>query len=400
MTTTAEAMRSHAGSAFFERGFRPFFFGAGVWGALSLPVWLWMFASGSDVPAYVSGREWHIHEMLYGYLAAALTGFTLTAVPNWTGRMPVVGRPLAALFAVWIAGRIAFFFSGAIPVLAAVIDSAFLILLAGLIWREVIAGGNKRNIPVCVLVSLIALGNVLFHITRLAEVTLIDETFDERLTLVAISLLLMLIGGRIVPSFTRNWLMKWGIRDEARLPAPFGPFDRSTMAMTVVILLLWLFLPDWKLTAAAFALMAVRHFIRLLRWKGWTTFAEPLVTILHAGYLWIPVWCALMAVSIAWPDVLDYSTAIHALTAGAIVTMTLAVMTRASLGHSGRPLTADRITQIIYLLAILGAIARLFAPLSPMGYAPTVHLSGTLTALAFLIFAVHYAKVFFRPRAA
>ena len=397
---TAASMRAHAGPAFFERGFRPFFFAAGVWGALALPLWLWMFATGSEVPAYVSGREWHIHEMLYGYLAAAMTGFVLTAVPNWTGRMPVVGGALAALFALWVAGRVAFFFSELAPWPLALVDMAFLIVLAALIWREVLAGRNFRNVPVCVLVSLIALANVLFHVTRLTGITIIDGLFDERLALAAVATLLMLIGGRVTPSFTRNWLMKRGIMDESRLPAPFGPYDKSTAILTLAVLGLWLFLPDWKLTALGFALLAVRHLIRVARWKGLSTFAEPLVTILHVGYLWLPVWFALMAVSIAWPEVMGYSTAIHALTAGAITTMTLAIMTRASLGHSGRRLTADRVTQVIYALAIIGAILRIAAPLSPMGYEPTVHLSGTLTALAFLVFAVHYAPVFFKPRLA
>ncbi len=396
--STAASMRAHAGPAFFERGFRPFFFAAGVWGALALPLWLWMFATGSEVPAYVSGREWHIHEMLYGYLAAAMTGFVLTAVPNWTGRMPVVGGALAALFALWVAGRVAFFFSGLAPWPMALVDMAFLIVLAALIWREVLAGRNFRNVPVCVLVSLIALANVLFHVTRLTGITIVDGLFDERLALAAVATLLMLIGGRVTPSFTRNWLMKRGVMDESRLPASFGPYDKSTAILTLAVLGLWLFLPDWKLTALGFALLAVRHLIRLARWKGLSTFAEPLVTILHVGYLWLPVWFALMAVSIAWPEAMGYSTAVHALTAGAITTMTLAIMTRASLGHSGRPLTADRVTQLIYALAVIGAIVRIAAPLSPMGYEPTVHLSGTLTALAFLIFAVHYAPVFFRPR--
>ncbi len=393
-------MRAHAGPAFLERGFRPFFFAAGVWGALALPLWLWMFATGSEVPAYVSGREWHIHEMLYGYLAAAMTGFVLTAVPNWTGRMPVVGSALAALFALWVAGRLAFFFSSLAPWPLALVDMAFLVVLAALIWREVLAGRNFRNVPVCLLVSLIALGNVLFHVARLTGITIIDGLFDERLALAAVATLLMLIGGRVTPSFTRNWLMKRGIMDEARLPAAFGPYDRSTAILTLAVLGLWLFLPEWKLAALGFALLAVRHLIRLARWKGLSTLAEPLVTILHVGYLWLPVWFALMAIAVAWPEVLGYSTAIHALTAGAITTMTLAIMTRASLGHSGRRLTADRPTQVIYLLAIVGAILRIAAPLSPMGYEPTVHLSGTLTALAFLVFAVHYAPVFFRPRLA
>ncbi len=395
---TASSIRAYSGPVFFERGFRPFFFAAGLWGALALPIWIYLFATGHDLPAYVPARDWHIHEMLYGYLPAAMTGFVLTAVPNWTGRMPVVGGPLAGLFALWVAGRVVMFFSGLAPAAAALVDAAYLVVLAALVWREVLAGGNRRNIPVCLLVSALAVANVLFHLTRLTSLEILDPLFDERLGLSAAAILLMLIGGRVTPSFTRNWLMRQGIMDEAKMPASMDALDRSAAFMALAALVLWLLAPDWPLTAFAFLVAAVRHFMRVARWKGPSTCAEPLVTILHLGYVWIPVWFLLMAISIAFPDALAYSTAIHALTAGAITTMTLAVMTRASLGHSGRKLTADGITIAIYVLAILGALARIIAPLSPMGYAPTVHMAGTLTALAFALFAWHYAPVFLKPR--
>ena len=395
---TASSIRAYNGPVFFERGFRPFFFAAGLWGALALPIWILLFATGQDLPAYVPGRDWHIHEMLHGYLPAAMTGFVLTAVPNWTGRMPVVGGRLAGLFGLWVAGRVAMFFSGLAPAAAALIDAAYLVVLAVLVWREVLAGGNRRNIPVCLLVSALAVANVLFHLTRLTSLEILDPLFDERLGLSAAAILLMLIGGRVTPSFTRNWLMRQGIMDEAKMPASMDALDRSAAFMALAALVLWLLAPDWPLTAFAFLVAAVRHFMRVARWKGPSTCAEPLVSILHLGYVWIPVWFLLMAISIAFPDALAYSTAIHALTAGAITTMTLAVMTRASLGHSGRKLTADGMTTAIYVLAILGALARIIAPLSPMGYAPTVHMAGTLTALAFALFSWHYAPVFLKPR--
>ncbi len=396
---TASAMRAYGGPVFFERGFRPFFLAAGAWGALALPVWLWLYATDAQIPAYVTGREWHIHEMLYGYLAAAMTGFVLTAVPNWTGRMPVIGGRLAGLFFLWLAGRVAFFFSAAAPLAAALVDAAYLVVLAALIWREVLAGGNRRNIPVCLLVSALALGNALFHLTRLSALEIVDPLFDERLGLAAAAILLMLIGGRVTPSFTRNWLMRQGLREEKDLPAPMGPLDTSAMFFALAALGLWLFLPEWKLTAFIFLVAAVRHAMRLARWKGHRTCAEPLVTILHIGYAWLPAWFLLMAVSIAWPDALPYTTAVHALTAGAITTMTLAVMTRASLGHSGRPLKADGWTTAIYALAIAGACLRIIATAWPAAEAPLIHSAGSLTALAFALFAWRYAPIFFRPRA-
>jgi len=396
---TAASIRAYRGPVFFERGFRPFFFAAGAWGALALPLWLYLFVADAQIPAYVSGREWHLHEMLHGYLAAAMTGFILTAVPNWTGRMPVTGGRLAALFGLWLAGRVGFFFSAAAPAPLAALEASYLVVLAALVWREVIAGGNRRNIPVCLLVSLLALSNVLFHVTRLTEVEIVDALFDERLGLAAASVLLMLIGGRVTPSFTRNWLMRRGVKEEARLPAPMGNFDKAAALTALVALAMWLFFPDWWLTGAFFAVAALVHLGRVSRWKGLSTFAEPLVTILHVGYLWLPVWFALMAVSIAWPGLLAYSAAIHGLTAGAIVTMTLAVMTRASLGHSGRPLSADGWTKAIYALALAGGLARVAAVYLPIGYTGAVHMSGTFTALALALFAVRYGPIFFRPRA-
>ena len=201
----------------------------------------------------------------------------------------------------------------------------------------------------------------------------------------------MLIGGRVTPSFTRNWLMKRGVREEARLPAAFGPLDKAAALIALVALAGWVAWPDAGITAALLAVAGVIHAVRLIRWKGWTTLREPLVTILHVGYGWLPIWMLLQALAIAGG--MRASEALHALTAGAVVTMTLAVMTRASLGHSGRPLRADPVTRIIYTLAVAGALLRINAAGSDI----LIHAAGALTASALGLFAISYAPVFFRP---
>ena len=379
--------------AFFSRAFRPFFFGAGLMGGLMLLFWLLVLAGAAEPPTHFAPRDWHVHEMLFGYFAAAMTGFLLTAVPNWTGRMPLSGTPLMLLFLLWLAGRMAIFFSAIAPVPAILVDAAYLPLLAFLVWREIIAGNNRRNIVVAALVSALALANLLYHAEYLFGWP--TSMLAERLALSVAAGLIMLIGGRIVPSFTRNWLMKQGVRDEPRLPAPFSAFDRVSVLATALALASWLALPEHMLTGTLFALAGALHLVRLYRWRGWTAARESLVWILHVGYLWVPAWMLLMAAALL-AHTLPVTDALHALTAGAIVTMTLAVMTRASRGHSGLPLAADRLTTAIYLLAIAGGIVRILAAVLPP--LPAWHTAGALTATALLLFALSYVPVFFRPR--
>ncbi len=390
-STTAGATPSLS-EIFFSRAFRPFFFGAGLFGGISIILWLVMLTGALEPFSHLSARDWHVHEMIFGYFAAAMTGFLLTAVPNWTGRMPLAGMPLALLFGLWLAGRMAMFFSDIAPYTAIAADAAYLPVLSFLIWREIIAGRNRRNIIVALLVSALTIANFVFHVQFLFGPDTI--LLAERLGLAVAAGLIMLIGGRIVPSFTRNWLMKQGVKDEPALPAPFGMFDRVAVALAALALAAWVALAEQRIVGALLGVAGVMHLWRLLRWRGWTAVREPLVWILHVGYLWLAAWMLLMAASIfeLWP----YTDALHALTAGAIVVMTLAVMTRASLGHSGRPLTANALTTFIYMLAIAGALVRVLAAFLPTMMA--WHLSGTLTAVALLWFALGYAPVFFRPR--
>lgn len=392
MATTAEQVRSYRGPAILSFGFRPFFLSAAIWAALVMVLWLPVLAGQLVLPTALGPIEWHAHALLYGFVPAAVAGFLLTAVPNWTGRLPVTGKPLLALFLLWLAGRIAVFTSGWIGApLAAVIDLSFLATLAAVVAREIIAGKSTRNLKVLIVLGVLFLGNVTFH----AEILLgLGAEYGIRAGIAAIILLIMLIGGRIIPSFTRNWLVR---RSPGRLPVPFSRFDAAVMAFSGAALALWIVLPEADATAVLAVFAGLLNVVRLGRWAGERTTAEQLVLVLHVAYAFIPLGFLLLATSIWAPDVLLPSGALHAWTAGAMGLMIMAVMTRASLGHTGQPLTATRGTTAIYIATFIAALARIVAGFG-VAREPMLHLSATAWVVGFAGFAVIYAPLLTRPR--
>lgn len=356
MPPALERRLRYTGPALFSYGFRPFFLGGAAWSVACIALWIPQFMGDFSLPTAYSPLDWHIHEMLYGYVAAVIAGFLLTAIPNWTGRLPINGAPLVALAALWLAGRLAILFSAQVGVLlAAVIDVAFLATLAFVAARELIAGRNWRNLRVLLLVGILIAGNIVFH----AEVYLSGGAdYGIRIGIGAVILLISLVGGRIVPSFTRNWLAR---RDGGRLPAPFSRFDVASIGMSLVALALWVAWPDKIVTGWALIVAAVMQAIRLARWAGDRTTQDRLVLVLHVGFAFVPIGFGLVGASALNPALVPGSVGIHAWTAGAIGLMTLAVMTRASLGHTGQPLIAGSGTQAIYLLALCSALLRIIA---------------------------------------
>lgn len=383
MVTASEKRRAHQGPAVFSYGFRPFFLLGAGHAVVTVFVWVGILAAGWPTPRAFAPITWHAHEMIFGYVAAIIAGFILTAVPNWTGRLPMLGWPLATLVALWLAGRIVMYF-GPVWWLSALVDAVFLFVLFGVILREIVVGRNWRNLPVCALIGLFACANVLFHAGALWWPA---EEYATRLALAVIAVLIMLIGGRITPSFTRNWLAKRG--GDAR-PVPPGRFDMAVVLVSGFALALWVAGLAAAVAGTLLLIAGALHCVRIARWRGWTTLAEPLVTILHIGYLWIPLSLGLMGASLLAPDIVGRSVALHALGAGAVGTMTLAVMTRATLGHTGRPLTAGPATIAIYALVTVGALMRLLGPIS--SFDVTVWLTGSavLWGGAFLLFIVAY----------
>jgi uncharacterized protein involved in response to NO len=394
MTTTAEQIRSYRGPVLFSFGFRPFFLFGAAWAALAVALWLPMLTGHLVLPTAMTPIEWHVHELVYGYVPAVVAGFLLTAVPNWTGRLPVVGAPLAWLFACWLAGRAAIATSAWIGVaVAASIDVAFLLALAAVIAREIAAAGNTRNLKVLAGVGLLLAGNVLFHVEAMDGM---GADYGMRLGIAATILLIMLIGGRIIPSFTRNWLAR---RGAGRLPAPFDATDTVAMVVSGAALALWIALPAARVTASfALAAMAM-NLLRLARWAGERTAAEPLVLVLHVAYAFVPAGFGLLALGILAPGVVAPSGAVHGFTAGAIALMTLAVMTRASLGHTGRALTASPAIRGIYAAALVAALARLLAAFDVLRE-PMLHLSAAAWVMAFGGFVVVYWPLLAHRRSA
>ena len=378
--------RVRAAPPILHYGFRPFFFLAALDAGIAIPLWLAMYARGWSLPGVFDGLAWHVHEMLFGYLAAVIAGFVLTAVPNWTGRLPLSGMPLAGLVGLWIAGRLGSALVAS-PVGSAVLDLAFPAVLAGAIWREVVAGRNWRNLPVAAILSLFGLGNLVQH---LEAAQVLGFGTGYRLALAAVVLMIALIGGRIVPSFSRNWLAKHGAR---RLPASFGRLDKAALGVTAASVLSWIAMPQSLPAGVLLTAAGVLLAFRLSRWRGASTIREPIVFILHLGYFWLSASLVLVGGSILLPATIPMAAALHALTAGAVGTMTLAVMTRASLGHTRRAIRADRATIAVYAAVTAGAALRVAAPFAGEAYMPVLMAGGCLWSAAFLLFAVRYAPV-------
>jgi uncharacterized protein involved in response to NO len=385
-------LRSYAGPAILSYGFRPFFFLGAAYAGIGILIWLPLLLGDIRLPTAFSPLDWHIHEMLYGYLPAVMTGFLLTAIPNWTGRLPLQGAPLAALAALWIVGRVAVCMSQLVgPLAAGAIDCSFLFFVAAAAAREVIAGRNWRNLPPVAIVLIFFAGNVIFHVEdRLNGIA----SFGARIGIAAAIALISLVGGRVIPSFTHNWLSR---ENPGRLPAPFGPFDVAVLVVSVAALVLWIVLPNWHGTAAAMLIAGAGQAVRLARWAGDRTLRDPLVFVLHVGYAFVPVGFVIVAGAIVLPQTIPLSAGLHAWTAGAIGTMTLAIMTRASLGHTGRTLSAGRLTQAIYFLVIAAAVLRIAAAFAPASTA-LLHAAATAWIGAFWMFAIGYGPALFRPR--
>jgi uncharacterized protein involved in response to NO len=304
-------LRDYPGPALFSYGFRPFFFFGSVYAGAIILVWLPAFYGQLNLSTAFAPRDWHVHEMLFGYISAVVAGFLLTAVPNWTGRLPLRGRPLILLFSTWAAGRIAVSSSAWIGWgLAASIDSVFLILLAASAAREIIAGKKWGNLMIVAIISLLAAGNLAFHLeAHFAG----SAEYTTRGGIAVVISLVALIGGRIIPSFTRNWLAK---RAPGQMPAPFGRFDAATVGLSALVLLLWVIRPLDRTTGGLLLLCGGMHLIRLVRWSGYRTFADRLVLILHIAYAFIPVGFILTALSAF--DLVAPGAGIHAWTGGAI----------------------------------------------------------------------------------
>ncbi|MBX6419987.1 MAG: NnrS family protein [Nevskia sp.] len=374
--------------------FRPFFLAAGIWAALAIALWIGMLARGWAVPSRFTPLAWHVHEMLFGFVMAAVAGFLLTAIPNWTQRQPVHGASLAALAALWLVGRIDTLLSSALPLeLAAGLELAFPAALALVVARELVAARNRRNLPMIAPLLVLGCADLLMWLDPAGTRGL--QAYGWRLGLAAILILVSVIGARIVPNFTRNWLVQ---RGQAPLPAPHGLLDRVALAGLHLGLVGWVLFPTHAAVGVLLLAAAALTFVRLARWRGLATFAEPLLFVLHLGYAWLAAGTALLGVASLAPA-FPLSAAIHALTAGTMGTMILAVMPRVARGHTGRALTADRWTVTTFALVNAAAALRIAATLAAGWTWTLLVLSATLWIAAFGVFAWRYAPILLRPAA-
>ena len=378
--------RDYAGPALFSFGFRPFFLGGAIWAALAVSLWVGQFFGVLTLPSALGPLDWHAHEMIFGYVGAIVAGFLLTAIPNWTGRLPVNGLPLAGLAAVWLAGRVAVAISADIGLAAAaVIDVAFLAVLALVAMREILAGKNWRNLRVLVVIGVLVAANITFYV----EIVFTGGAqYGIRLGIAAVVLLITLIGGRIVPSFTNNWLSR---ANPGRMPTPFSRFDAATIAVTAVALTAWVLWPEHGLVGMLFLAVGALQGIRLARWAGDRTVADRLVLILHVGYAFIPVGFLLLGSAILWPVAVPVAAGWHAWGIGAVGLMTMAVMTRATLGHTGRTLMASTATQLIYAGILIAALVRVAAAMSPS--LTLLLIAGAAWVASFLGFVAVYGPM-------
>lgn len=395
MKRSAALQRSWEGAALWSGGFRPFFLGAALWAIAAVAIWPALFTGAIAIPTAFSPVAWHVHEMLFGYGAAVVAGFLLTAIPNWTGRLPVAGRPLAALAALWLAGRIAVFFSAAIGwTAAAVIDVAFLAVFAAVAAGEVAAGRNLRNAKVVVLVALLALGNAGFHVEAAATGA---AATAGRAGIAVIVFLILLIGGRVVPSFTHNWLARTG---RAERPVPFGRADAVVMVLSALALLPWIADAGGEAAAGLLLVAGFANLWRLSRWRGWQTRPDRLVLVLHVAFLLTNLGFLAAGLNGLLPAMVSAAAALHVWAIGGIGMMTLAMMTRATLGHSGKPLAASRATRFIYAAAAAAMLARIAVDFWPAAAMPLIYGAALAWTMAFAGFVLVFGPMVLARKAA
>jgi uncharacterized protein involved in response to NO len=356
-------------------GFRPFYLGGALLAALAVPLWLAMFMGGISGSPAVPALLWHAHEMLFGFAVAIIIGFLMTAGKNWTGLATPRGATLAALALLWLSARIAALSGPA--VLYAVLDLALLPLVAGILARLLLRAKNYRNLPLALILALLATANLAFH---LAALGVLDVPAMAALH-AALGLIIMIesvIAGRVVPAFTMS--VTPGLRIQKSTTQ-----ERLTLGLTALGLLLWVFAPAdvWGFLVLLSA--AVLHAMRLWNWQPLRTRRKPILWILHGAYAWLALGLLLLALAqMGWVPV---SAGVHALAVGATGGLIIGMVTRTARGHTGRPLAVSRLEVSAYVLVMLTAVLRVLVPLLlPAPYIGTLVLAAATWSAAFLIY--------------
>ncbi len=378
--------------AFAAKGFRPFFALAAAFAAAIVPLWLLVLAGVVRPATYLDPTTWHAHEMVTGFAVAVIAGFLLTAVGNWTQRETATGAPLLALAALWTAGRAVMLLAGALPPLVvAGVDLAFLPALMLVLARPLIAARSRRNFVMLAVLGALFAANVVVHLEALGLIAPGSGRRACSSGVDVVVLLIVIIAGRILPGFTRNATGATSIR---AIPV----LDGVAIASAAAVVLVDALAPNGHAAAVVSAIAAAAIAARTVRWGMRRTFRQPLLWILHVGHAWIPVGLLLRAVSHFDPAV-PPSLATHALTAGAIASLTLGMMARVALGHTGRPLAVSAPTTWAFASVTLAAFARVVVPLvAPRAYFAALVVAGCAWTLAFGLYLVVYVPILAAPR--
>lgn len=377
--------------------FRLFFMLTALYAALLIAAWAAVLTGLLLPPADWPILQWHSHEMLYGLTSAAIAGFLLTAICNWTGARPLQGLPLLALGLLWLAGRLAFWLAGWLPNwLVSFIDLAFIPVMAIYLLKTLVRAGNRRNmILVFVLLAFYA-GNLLMHSGVIFnQPPLILK--GQSLAIDVITVLMIIIAGRITPAFTTNWLRQTG--GNASSVKQSALLDKLSVASAILLLLTQAVGASAIFIGTASLLAGMANGLRLVGWAGWRTCKEPLLWILHLGYLWLVIAFFLRAASHLQWAALPASLWVHVLGLGGIATLILGVMTRVALGHTGRPLKLPRFAASIYTAITLATVTRLLTAAEIIDFHTGILLAATLWIAAFLLFLVFYTPILSAPRA-
>lgn len=368
-------------------GFRPFYLGGSLVAALAVPLWLAMFLGGVQMNAAVPALLWHAHEMLFGFAIAIIIGFLMTAGKNWTGLPTPRGPALGALALLWLSARVAAL-TGPYP-LFALLDVALLPLVAAIFARLLLRAKNYRNLPLALILLLLALANATFHLNTLGMLNIASLT-PLHATLALITLIQTVIAGRVIPMFTMSVI--------PGLQLQVSPLqERLMLGFTILGLLLWLFAPAGIGGLLVLLAAASLHAKRWWAWQPWLTRSQPILWVLHAAYLWIAL--GLLLLGLAQMGWLPVSTGVHALAVGATGGLIIGMLTRTARGHTGRPIAASHLEVIAYALVAAAAVMRVLLPLLLPGfYTASLVLAGIAWSMAFLIYLWVFAPWLMRTR--
>jgi uncharacterized protein involved in response to NO len=375
-----------------SKGFRPFFLLASVFASAIVPLWILVIAGLARPASYLDPVSWHAHEMVLGFTVAVIAGFLLTAVGNWTQRETLVGLPLLGLSLLWALGRTAMLLGGVLPRgLVALLDIAFLPALMVVLARPLIAARNRRNFVMLGVLGALFTTNLVVHLEALGVVVIGAARHATLVAVDIVALVILIIAGRVFPMFTRN---ATGVTTVHSSPA----LDVVTVAGMAVVAVVDAILPEHAIGAVAAGVVGVLAVARAAGWGTMHTAHHPLLWILHAGYAWLALGLLLRTLALLVPAI-PPAIATHAITVGAIGSLTLGMMARVSLGHTGRTLVAPGPVTWAFGAITAAAFSRVLAPLlAPGWYLSELAVASALWTVAFVLFLVAYGRVLLSPR--